>query len=110
MSVGFCPNCQQPFSYNPKFDRDVTHTCFGTSTTLTEEDRPDVTMVGWNRAGQTNKLAMTRAAYEGGKSYNLTERGNRRDTTTTRQFVNFIQIDQNGELKDSRCNDESMSR
>ena len=101
MSIGFCHNCQQPFNYNPLCDSSVTHKCFGASSTVTNEDYPDVTKAGWNRQGNTNKLWGTRAAAEGAKSYNLTERGNRSDTTSARQFVNFIEI-KDGNMKDSR--------
>lgn len=86
-----CPNCQQPISVS-ELDADFIHKCFGASKAVTEYDEPCVTRTGWNRQGQTNKLWGTRAANEGEKSYNLTDRGLRAETHKTKTVQEYINL------------------
>ena len=101
MVVKICPRCQQRYVVDPHCE-DFVHECNSGNATL---DNEDVVVIGnWddytgsgivNNAltqGTENELFGTRADIEGEDNEPVTNRGNRKSTTRTRQHLQFINL------------------
>ena len=102
MSVTICPRCNQRIIYD-KNSGDIEHECNSGNASL---DNEDVIKVGdWEdytgtgtvqnalSQGVENELFGTRAAIEGEREQEKTDRGNNASTHRVRQHVEFIELE-----------------
>jgi hypothetical protein len=95
MTLHKCPRCGRIVSVMPGAgNRDFVHDCNSGNDALDQEDVVDLTKPQWNLQGVQNR-ASVKARIEGADVEDLTDRGNRKSTHTTRQHQEFIELQNN---------------
>jgi hypothetical protein len=84
-----CPRCTERIVSDDS-NTDVIHTCNSGNESLDNEDIPNISSANYNFQGLQNKIGGTDAGIDGYDLEDLTTRGNRKSTHTTRQHEEFV--------------------